>query len=194
MTTVREALATSAENVWSECIKDDDLEAVTALFVENGFGWHVQRDGTDGLYDKSPGLEYCGHTAAVAGRRIGDYADPGRCVPTSLDPALCRLVLPSTSRLATQRWWAKAGYQRSSALADDVVRGAVCTVRDNRHIIIAQESPQAGRFNTVEGNTNGRFPDGTEGKGVVRRTRRVEEVDFVYVFSEEHVTNEEPFR
>lgn len=194
MILVREALARSVEQLYRSDIRDENFEAVTRLFVENGYEWHVDQAGVDGLYDQSPGLEYCGHTVGVAGRQIGKWAFNGRCVDVQLDPQICKYVLASTVRLGSQKWWSKAGHSRVEG--GEPCRGAVCTVRDDKHIVTALEAPRTdGTFRTIEGNTTGRLVDKTTGKGVVARRRSTDEVNQVYIFGPEHCHgNSEIFR
>jgi len=163
------------EALWQKDIRDDDLEAVSELFRRNGFQWHLDKLGDDGMYNKAPGLEYCGHTVAVAGLNM----DP------PLSPPLCRGVLPSTYRLGSKKHWKKAGFDRDEARTDEIVRGAICIIQD-RHIVVSLEIPKKGQFETIEGNAVGEFPDGSKGKGVVRRFRATSEVTDCFVLWHEH--------
>lgn len=188
-----EAYARSAKRLWEEDYRDEDRRAISQIFRENGYQWHLNRLGTDGRYNGADGLEYCGHTAAVAGLRIGDYAFNGRCVDVQLDPDLARIVFPSTYKLSKASKWESAGFRRDPCVfgPSHVTRGALCTIDApppfGSHIVIAIGEPDdRGEFPTIEGNAYGVFPTGTKGKGVVRRTRNRGEVCVVYQFGPEH--------
>ena len=53
------------------------------------------------------------------------------------------------------------------------------------HITIATSSIENGEFTTVEGNAHGTLGDGSYGEGVIKHTRKAEQVAHVYRLLEE---------
>lgn len=169
-TNTNNKLADAAEKLWAGGVyeeRDDHL----ALLTSNGWGWAIERGLTD----------YCGHTVAVAGRGL------------ILD-SICAKTLPSNERLAGH---GPAGSAFKVApehpRAEHIQRGDIVTVNARKgrpygsHIVLAMGSvDDAGVFPTIEGNSNGRRADGTMGRGVVKKHRRIGEVSRVYRLTGAH--------
>src|SRR5690554_6042748 len=169
-TNINDKLAAAAEKLWASGVyeeRDDHLAILTA----NGWGWAIERGLTD----------YCGHTIAVAGRGL-------------LHADICARTLPSNERLAGHGPIGSAfiGVPETPG-AQDIRRGDIVTVNASKkrpygsHIVLAMGAPDdAGVFPTIEGNSNGRRADGSMGRGVVKKHRRIGEVSRVYRLTGDH--------
>lgn len=167
---INDKLADAAEKLWASGVyeeRDDHL----ALLTANGWGWAIERGLTD----------YCGHTVAVAGRGL-------------LLDAICAKTLPSNERLAGHGP-AGSAFETPPETPEpgEIRRGDIVTVNASKkrpygsHIVLAMGAvDDAGVFPTIEGNSNGRRADGTMGRGVVKKHRRIGEVARVYRLTEAH--------
>jgi hypothetical protein len=105
-------------------------------------------------------------------------------------------VLTSTYRLNSSDKWRQAGFERPESISFRAIRpGHIVTVNPTEnnpwgtHIVIAAAAPDydgSGKFRTYEGNAAGIRGDGSRGKGVVMRARRLQDVACVWEFGPEH--------
>lgn len=187
--------------------KEGDRDIIGGYFAANG--WRAWLDNeTGGGYRETPRTSWCGQFQSAMSLRIGDYIKPGECVPLALDADVARMVLVSTSRLASRAKWNAAGshmpvyfrqtsvenrLQRSDngtlAAADAVLLpGVLATVKTSGrkpdvgdHIVLIESyNADAGTVDTVEGNGRGTLGDGSYGEGVVRTTRDFADIRRVY--------------
>lgn len=111
-------------------------------------------------------------------------------IHAGLDPQIALHVIPSTYRLGSAVHWGRAGYPAVRSLpASAVQRGDIVVVGHRKkygdHITMALSS--GPEFATIEGNAMGHKPSGPFSRqGVVRRTRRADEVAAVYRLKVEH--------
>lgn len=212
---LREAWLRAALHEWEQCVKDDergvpgDRDVITGYFEACGWGFHIP-----GGYVERADNPWCGLFAGAMGMRVGEYLSGDRCEPVRLDLEVARLVMPSTTRLASSTKWKATGaglpvrfapavrstqYRDMSVgllheAKDVLVPGAIATVRTSGkkpevgdHIVIIESYDEAGKtIATVEGNGRGRFPDGDRGEGVVRCNRPARDVRRVYHLCLEH--------
>lgn len=165
-----EKLALAVEDLWASGVYEERGDHL-ALLTANGWAWAIPRGLTD----------YCGHTVAVAGRGL-------------LLDAICAKTLPSNERLAGHGPAGSAFETPPEApLPQHIRRGDIVTVNASKarpygsHIVMAMGGvDDAGVFPTIEGNSNGRRADGSMGKGVVKKHRRIGEVARVYRLTGAH--------
>lgn len=170
---------------------DSDRPAISAIFAANE--WPLK-----GGYTGKSGDEYCGHTVAVAFRRIGDFVRPGVCVDLSIHRELAYRTFPSSARLANRgskdSRWSDHGFARPVIKdhkdiqpGDIVVVVTIARKEYGDHITMATSRPDAsGQFDTIEGNAVGMLGSGKKGKGVITRTRLVADVRQVLRITREH--------
>jgi len=163
-------LADSLEKLWASGVYEERGDHL-ALLTANGWAWAIPRGLT----------EYCGHAIAVAARGL------------ILDD-ICYRTLPSNERLAGE------GPAGSAFEVDpkfphhpQIMRGDIVTVNASKkrtygsHIVLAMGPvDDAGAFQTIEGNSDGRRADGSMGEGVVKKHRRLDEVAYVYRLTPAH--------
>lgn len=189
---LRRALVRASRALWEMNIHDPrDADLINMLFEANGWGaWLDNR--TDGKgYANQPGVEYCGHTVAFAAHNVGDHLEDDACVPVGICPELARTVFASTYRLASKPKWKGAGHSKPPHIDPERVRaGDIITVGDGKrygtHIALAIYDPDGDTVTTIEGNATGTRADSSHGKGVVRRTRKLSEIQCVYRLQPEH--------
>jgi hypothetical protein len=183
---VGEAMAKAAEDLWLQDIQDPrDTSTIVKFFRDAGFGWHV--DKYNG-YRRGRGQDWCGHTASAIARRAAKLLD------RQFDTRLHRL-LASTGRLDNRHSesnWRAFGYDTPRVDPADIEPGDVVVVVTSGgkawgdHITVAIERPANGQVRTIEGNASGTLPDGSQGRGVVKRYRKLKDVRRVYRLGEEH--------
>ena len=100
--------------------------------------------------------------------------------------ALRKKVFPSTYRMYSH--WANSSRNRGK---EDIQPGDIITVWTSsnydirrkyhygQHIVIC-EFIDGDLIHTIEGNAKGELGDGTQGEGVIKRTRKIEDVAYVY--------------
>lgn len=168
------SLALYESGVYEE--HDDHLD----LLRENGWAWAIGKDE-----------DYCGHFHAVSGRYVGDHLHPSMCVDVEVRPDIRGRTIPSTLRLD--------GRGPSGSVPEPdfehpdpwkIDKGDLFTVGDGpsgSHICMAMGAPSPdGTIPTIEGNSTGRRPDGSVGRGGVRKTRNVTDVKRVHRLLEDH--------
>jgi len=206
-TKIGEAIARAAMAIWQRGVYDDGgpCEEVTRLFDDNGWGAWLRAPELGGCpdgYERPPDPDYCGHGAACALRLIGDWLTDGQCVPVQVDPAICEKVMPSTYRIGAPGKWSDAGYERLDAVVfDDRTddgqptprTGDIVVVETSTgkpygdHITVARGRVDEEGLPTVEANAPGERPDGSWGKGVVRRHRDVGSIRQIVRFDTQHL-------
>ena len=160
---INDKLADALEDLWASGVyeeRDDHLD----LLRKNGWAWAIGK-----------AEDYCGHTVAVAGRDL-------------LRPDICYRTLPSNERLAGKGPKGSAfDVKPEHPFPAHIRRGDIVTVNSTKnrpygtHIVLAMGPPDdLGQFPTIEGNSNGRRPDGSMGRGVVKKHRRASQVARVY--------------
>lgn len=166
---------------------------IEAYFASAGPSWAARHQARPGRVKYRPASDaWCGMFVAYG------LANPDG-VNARLHPRLAELVLPSTYRLNTASFWARAGFKRPrSRAATDVQRGDILTVTTRKvnpkpygdHIVLALgPAGTDGLIPTIEGNASGNKPTGTwDRQGVVIRTRSVDSVKRVYRLGPEHFT------
>lgn len=156
--------------------EDDDHHE---LLRANNFGWAIGVDE-----------DYCGHTHAVSGQRVGEHLVDDMCVDVSVKQRVRFRTLPSTDRLAGHGPEGSAfEVEPEQPAPSEIEKGDLVTTGTGKpwgtHIRMALTEPdEDGFFETVEGNTTGRRGDGSYGRGVVRKRCNISEVARVYRFGE----------
>lgn len=197
---LRQAIVGAAEYLWKCNIHDDGgpVPEITSLFDAAGWGaWLRDPDGggcPDG-YTRPPDPDYCGHTWSMAALQAGYFWPGEECLSVSLDRSLAKHVVASTYRLNSREHWNKAGYEKPNPArppVENVKPGDIVVVGTSKyygdHIVIPVERPEGDTFKTIEGNATGTRADGTEGKGVIKRERKLSEVSRVWPLKTEFFT------
>lgn len=188
---LRRALVRSAQALWRTNVQDladgEVNHKITAIFDDNQWGAWLRERCPEG-YTRPPDPDYCGHTVAYVARRVGEHLDPLQCLPVMIDPKIAHQIFPSTYRLSRKDRWAEIGHDAPGYVAPErVAPGDIVVVGKRKaygdHITLCIYPLERGEFMTIEGNATGEFPDGTRGKGVVRRRRKVSEITRVYRLS-----------
>lgn len=190
---MRSKLATNALAIWAENIDVKTLDGrrkITEFFTTNKnstgksyWAGHLAADvsGKDGIFDdkKRSGDrgQYCGLFIAYAGLGL-------------IKPDICHYVLPSTARLASAVKWKEAGVEKPNAVAEtDIQRGDIITVGTGKwygtHIALVV-GRDGDKLSTVEANIEGALGNCAQGRGVVKRVRKLSEVQCVYRLDERH--------
>jgi len=149
-------LVGAAEAIWAGDIHHEDGDH-QSLFIRNEWGW---------AYTSDP--SYCGHFVAVAARMAGVERD------------VAYFILPSTARLAGKVESANHLKPLADVKPEDIQEGDIVCVNPTNekpygtHIVLATSAPdERGYYSTIEGNSWGKRADGSNGKGVVKKYRRL---------------------
>ena len=188
---LREALLSACLTEHQLTVKSiGDERRITEYFHGIGWTWAVKENFPDGIYDdeirrrggRSAPLNWCGMGIGFVGvHLVGNHIVGGQCIDVRLKPGIARHVLPSTMRLQDLRRWEQAGV-RPPEKVQAPQRGDIITVYttgvrgdagDHYAVVVEVEGDT---LHTVEFNATGELGDGTRGRGVVRRTRRVQDV------------------
>lgn len=194
---LRMALVAAAEYVWEQGIEDahgpDVNVPITEIFDACGWGGWLRSEngGCPNGYTRPPDPDWCGLFVGFCGLKVGEFVEPGTCVPVSINPQVARKVLPSTYRLMSQTHWKSAGVEQPMAIHKrNVLPGDVVTVGSSKawgtHIVLVESVLADGTYTTIEGNSRGTLPDGRRGRGVVKRKREVSEIQQVYRLDSTH--------
>jgi len=208
--TIGEAIARAAMSIWSRGVYDDGGESpgVTQLFDDNSWSAWLRDPDLGGCpegYTRPPDPDYCGHGAACALRLVGDYLEDRQGMPVSVSPVICNQVMPSTWRLSSADKWSDAGYERpavydarhddgspsNTRAGDIVVVETIGGAPYGDHITVARGPARSGGVPTVEANASGERPDGSRGKGVVKRTRSTHDIRQIIRFTDDHLVEVE---
>jgi hypothetical protein len=198
---LRDALVDAALANWELTIRDiqrgyvgDRLE-IERLFRLVRWGWAIDKHGG---YKETSDTMWCGIHVAACGMEVGDFIMPGQCLDVSINPLMATFVIPSCTRLVSDRQYRRAGVPRMERLdPKDAIRGDIVildTPRTNRpegdHIMLAEGPPdlERGVIACVEGNAIGTLGDGTRGEGVVRNERPLKDCLHAYRFELHHFT------
>jgi hypothetical protein len=188
----------AAQALWRTNIQDiADGEVnhdITMLFDENGWDHWLRDEDKGGCpdgYTRPPDPDYCGHTVAWFARHVGDHLDDRMSAAVMVDPELARTVFPSTYRLSRREKWEDCGHTRPAYVAPErVAPGDIVVVGDDKsygdHITLCIYPLRGGKFATIEGNATGQLPDGTQGKGVIKRKRTIHEITRIYRLDNSH--------
>lgn len=184
-------------------------ERITEYFDAIGWRWAITRAGgerySEALRRGNPGLlEYCGIFWGAMGLRlevepfgeskIADFfaQKHGLDLRYYLHPRVAEYVMPSTYRIAHSGHWGKIP-RADRITVHELDRGDIITVVTGRnkpygdHFAgVVEVDSEAQTVQTIEANTWGVLGDGTEGRGVVRRSRRFDEIRRIYRFDERH--------
>jgi len=140
-----------------------------------GLGWSSAdvRDLSKPLPYTRDSFSWCGAFAAF-------------CYGNITPPALRKKVFPSTFRMYDN--WARSSRNRGKK---DIQPGDIITVwttekasirskyHYGQHIVLC-EYVDGDKIYTIEGNAKGELGDGTYGEGVIKRTRDLKDVAYVY--------------
>lgn len=149
----------------------------------------------------SHALEWCGIGPAWVGvHTIGHHLEDGVCLPVRLRPGIAEVLLPSTRRITERARWDDKRVALPMLEPIDIRAmepGDLATVQTRSqtpfvggdHWVVVEDviSPIVS---TIEFNAKGRLGDGTQGRGVVHRTRPLSSIRRVYRFTEEHFDHE----
>jgi hypothetical protein len=185
---IPEKLARIAEKEWERNIIEKTHEInldITAMYDNNGWGrWLRSMDGgecPDG-YTRPPDPDWCGHALA------------NHALKMNINKKLCRKVFVSTYRLSRESYWADCNVP--FPLVEDstkVKRGDIVVLRWRNgkqygdHITVAITDMNDGTFKTVEGNAKGILPGTETGRGLIKQTRKGEQVARIYRLTREHI-------
>lgn len=176
---------------------EGDRGHIARIIRTNGGHWEkvMRKRG----YSEAKGDAWCGLGIGHCMRNVGDWIEPGMCVDLTLRRGIAEHVLPSTARIASRTWWARAGGRRidgKKVRPDGIQRGDVITVFTGSgksygdHYAIALDSPYNGSVKTIEFNGYGELGDGTFGEGVIKRERKLKDVKRIYRFGPQHFEGE----
>lgn len=200
---LRAAWLAAVEAEWRRTVRSvGDEERITRYFRETGWGWAIDQHCPDGVYSDevrrnlglAGPLNWCGIGLGwVGAHRLGEYIEEGQCLPVRLRMDIAVSVMPSTSRIYWMDWWAEIPVEPMERVdPSEIQPGDIVTVktgpRKDRgdHYVMALDEPANGLLPTYEFNATGTLGDGSEGRGVVRRTRKMEDVAVVYRPDEQH--------
>lgn len=179
---------------------------ITEYFDAIGWRWAITKAGgdryTEDLRRGNPGLlEYCGIFWGAMGLRIQSVVGDSKIAEYYaqlyglryyLNPQIAEYVLPSTYRIGHSGHWGKIP-PAERVTVHEMDRGDIITVVTGRnkpygdHFAgVVEVDSMAQTVQTIEANTWGLLGDGTEGRGVVRRSRRFDEIRRIYRFDGRH--------
>lgn len=191
---MREQLVKNALAIWAETVDVSTIEGrkrISEFFTANQsstgakyWATHLKNEvSTDGVFDDSKRHrdrgQYCGLFLAYAGRGL-------------ILPDIGYFCLPSTNRMQSVAQWKKTGTQMPQGWElekNTIQRGDIITVGSSLFygthfaLVIGKRGNSIG---TVEANTFGQLANGKSGRGVVKRSRTVKEVQRVYRLEAEH--------
>ncbi|MFP4600904.1 MAG: hypothetical protein ACLFVJ_21820 [Persicimonas sp.] len=141
---------------------------------------------------RAQGFEYwdlwCATAAAWAYAHVGEHLVDGQCVDLTLDPMIAKYFWASTSRLVGKgtRTYESQGVEPPIEVDPADVRAGdvllIYTGRTDRlegdHVALAR-GPHDDATNvipTIEGNAQGKGPDGARMKGVVETSQSIDEI------------------
>lgn len=208
------ALAEHSRTVDATTRKGEDI--ITEYFDRIGWRWAITKAGgtrfTEALRRGNPGLlEYCGIFWAAVGMDVGRYMpEPeilksflGRFLLRMVDfepperdlqihPRVAEYVLPSTYRIEHKNHWGDVP-EADRVTVQEMERGDLIIVATSGrkaygdHFAgVVSVDHAAQTVETVEANARGVLGDGSEGRGVVRRTRKFDEIRRIRRFDERH--------
>jgi len=195
---LRRGLVAAAIDVWSRYIVDEvsktPNEEITQIFDACGWGRWLRSEEGGGCpsgYTRPPDPDWCGLFVGFCGLLVGQYVDGPTCLSITINPELARKVLPSTYRLASPSHWKAAGVEKPlSVRGVDALPGDVVTVGSAKpqgtHILLVEAVRDDGTYSSIEGNARGILPGGERGRGVVRRERKLEDIQHVYRLDSSH--------
>jgi hypothetical protein len=180
-----ERLVQAAEAVWATDVRDVKGSGVNVFITEifDACGWGKWLRGPHGGcpdgYTRPPDPDWCGLFVGYCGLHAGLKHD------------VARLVLPSTYRLFAKSFWEKAEVPKPQEGLRTPQRGDIVVVGTNPHYgahitLCVDVEESLGVYYTIEGNGRGTFPDGSKGVGVIKRTRKIAEINRIYRLTEEH--------
>lgn len=217
---IEEAELRAAVFEWGRMVHDDDKGTVGDRGIITQYYTAIGQasllpidDNGHAQYRETAKTSWCGVFAAYCGLRVGDFLDPHKCVPVTLNPEIAQRIFISTYRLAFNKWpvapeavvaceggrvlWTNR--KPSNAKIEDFIspgRLACVKTRDHYgdyrdkvggHVIRFAGMPdENGDFETLEGNGRGKFPDDTYGEGVVRGVRNVRTLRRIYLLGPQH--------
>jgi len=158
---VREVLA-RGEAEWSRVVVDPCERVNAYIQSREGLGWSWEKP-----YERNGQFAWCGAFASF-------------CF-TAVRFPIRQKIFPSCYRLYKNWSNTSRHIPIENMMAGDivVVFSSKRSVQGD-HITIATSSIENGEFNTIEGNAHGTLGDGSYGEGVVKNTRKVEQVAHVY--------------
>lgn len=154
---------------WDQIIKDPDAEIDRYIRSREGLGWSWSDE-----YQRNGQFAWCGAFAAFCW--------------TQVKFPIRQKIFPSCYRLYEQ--WSNTARRikdPSNMLPGDIV--VISTVNGAKwgdHITLCHEAPNGGdSYEALEGNAKGTLGDGSTGEGVIKQTRPLSRVMFVYRVLEE---------
>jgi len=156
-----------AEGEWARVVKEPDARIDDYIRSRDGIGWSWEKP-----YVRNGQFAWCGAFASF-------------CF-TAVKFPIRQKIFPSCYRLYKNWSNTSRHIPIENMMAGDivVVFSSKRSVQGD-HITIATSSIENGEFTTVEGNAHGTLGDGLYGEGVVKNTRKVEQVAHVYRLLEE---------
>lgn len=203
---IRRAFLAAVRAEWSRPVEvEEHDDRVTEYFRGIGWGWAIDKHCPGGTYDEQvrrttdAPLDYCGIGPAwVLVHRLGQHLEDQQCVPVRLRRGIARHVLPSTYRANSVDHWDRADTDPPAQIPpEDIEPGHLVTVVTSHgrgygdHFAVARERPGDGELATIEWNATGELGDGREGRGVVRRSRLMDDVRRVYPILPRHLEHKE---
>lgn len=197
---IRSALVAAAHHQWSQGVVDfqegeqPTPHLIQCYFEETEWSWFLDKH-SDGTYTEKwrahSFQEWCGLFIAYCGLQVGRYLQNDQCAGVQLDKQIVKKVMPSTERLASPTRWYSDCPPFAHPGKMKLHKGDVITVGDGRHgshICLVRENRQAGKqlVKTYEGNAYGELGTGERGEGVIRRTRKFDEIKQMCRFTRDH--------
>ena len=194
---LRAAFLAAVEAEWKRTVRSvGDEERISRYFRETGWGWALNEGGMQGVYDdvirrqtgRGGPHNYCGIGLAWCGvARLGHHIEEGLCLPVRLRMDIAVSIMPSTARIYWMDWWENIPVDPMEQIAPGEIQpGDIVTVKTGPrwergdHFVMSYHEPVDGILPTYEFNASGELGDGSEGRGVVRRTRKMKDVAIVY--------------
>ena len=157
-----------AEAEWNRVVIEPDARIDDYIRTRDGLGWSWAEQ-----YKKNGQFAWCGAFAAYAWSSV------------RLD--IRQKIFPSCYRFYSRWGKTQRCIEPSLMLPGDIV--IISTVNGaswGDHITVATSAPSSdGTFETIEGNARGILGNGSTGEGVIKLTRPMERVMYVYRVLEE---------
>lgn len=208
------ALAEHARHV--DATTPEGEEIITGYFERIGWRWAITKSGgtrfTEALRKANPGLlEYCGIFWAAVGMEVGAYMPTPKIFSAPLSrfllarvgifppggdytihPRVAEYVLPSTYRIEHSGHWGDVP-EAERVTVQEMERGDLIIVATSGrksygdHFAgVVNVDHDAQTVETLEANASGLLENGKQGRGVVRRQRRFDEIRRIRRFDGRH--------
>lgn len=188
------------EAMWEEGIRDTqpghpgDIDRLTRMYQKIHWQWHLDKHG-DGKYreydpETDHWMKWCGVGIANAYLMAPDFMPLSeRCF---IIPAIPEFILPSTYRINSKEYFARASKEfgrlippfkeisPQSMRPGDIVTTGKKSYGSHFRMCAGPPTLLTKKWQSIEANGEGTFPDGSYGEGLVRNTVKLSEVKKVW--------------